>query len=88
MARWDATLFALLAAQPVETTSVTITLEELAAFAGGPIADAAYGRSYWSGHGPGTLGRRIRLAGWRVAEMHEGIHATITFVRQPSDTSG
>ena len=87
MARWDVPLFAFLTAQSPETTRVTIALADLATLTDEPIPDAAYARSYWAREGPGTLGPRLRTAGWRVEGMHEGIHATITFERLPPATS-
>ncbi len=87
MPQWYEPLFALLAAQPPETTRITITFAEVAVLAGVPIPDAAYAHGYWLRQGRRTLRRRLQTAGWQMAGMHEGVDATITFVRLPSDTS-
>ncbi len=87
MRHWYHPLFALLAAQSPEVTRVTISLEELAALAAVAIPDSAYARAYWWRLTPGTIRHRLRAAGWQVERMHEGIHATITFVRLPPDTT-
>ena len=81
MPQWYDALFELLAAQPAETTRVTIPLADVAVRVGAPIPDAVYARSWWSGTGGGALRRRIRATGWWVARMHEGVDATITFER-------
>ena len=85
MPPWYDPLFALLAGQSAQTTRVTITLNEVAALAEVPIPDAAYAWSYWSSPARSPLRRRLRAAGWRVAAMHEGICATISFERLSPD---
>ncbi len=80
-------LFDVLAAQPPEMTRVTITFAEVAVLAGVPIPDAAYAHAYWLRSERSALRRRLRAAGWRIAGMHEGVDAAITFVRLPSATS-
>ena len=88
MPQWYDPLFALLAAQPAATSRVTITLGEVVARGGAPIPDAAYARSYWSRPVHGPLRRRLRVAGWRVAGVREGVNPALTFVRLPPATSG
>ncbi len=87
MSQWYEPLFDLLAAQPAETTRVTITFAEVAALAGTPIPDAAYAHEYWLRQERSALRRHLQAAGWQIAGMQEGVDATITFVRLSPDTS-
>ena len=47
MAAWFDPLLALLAAQPPATTTLTLTLGELAALASGPVPAGLATRTYW-----------------------------------------
>ncbi len=87
MARWYEPLLAFLAAQPPETTRVTLTMEEVVALAAAPIPDSAYARQYWWQRRGARPPDRLWAAGWRVASMHEWVETTITFVRLPPDTT-
>ncbi len=82
MAHWSDPLLRLLAEQPAETTSVTLTYAELAALAGGPLPPSGVIRGYWWNRRSGQMGHRVAVIGWRVGRVR-GRPPTITFVRQP-----
>ena len=87
MPRWYVPLLAFLAAQPADTTRLTLTVAELEGLAGRslPVTTATYG--YWWQWKRGPLRSRLAAIGWQVAQAR-GRPLAVTFVRLPSDTSG
>ncbi len=82
MPQWYDALVALLAAQSPDTTTVTLTVDELAALASGPLPASVSSRSYWHARGPNAMGQRLRAAGWWVTQVQpRGAATTITFIR-------
>ena len=81
MAHWYDALLALLAAQPPEVVSVTLTLAEVEALAGGRMPAGGLTRAYWRQRRPGGMGHRLMTLGWRVGRFGRGQTVTITFVR-------
>ena len=65
----DAFALSLLATQPPTTTTVTRTVDELAALAALPLPASVYSRSYWRARGPNAMGQR------------RGAEAAIIFMR-------
>ncbi len=81
MPHWSDPLLALLAHQPAETTSVALTLDELAVLAGGSLPRSVYSRSYWRTQTPRGMGARLRAIGWWMTRLYvEGYGTTITFM--------
>ena len=82
MPQWYNPLFALLAAQPPAVSTLTLTINELAALAAGPLPSSVYSRAYWHLRSPKAMGQRLRAAGWWVAAVqHRRAEPTITFIR-------
>ena len=77
MAAWFDPLLTLLADQPVDTPTVTLTLGDLAALATGPLPANAATRTYWwrSSSAPG---RRLAAQGWRMVRVNRSAR-TLTF---------
>ena len=79
MAAWFEPLIALLAEQPPDTITVTLTLGALEALANGPLPAGFATRPYWWRHDHG-MGRRLAVIGWQTA--HVGRRAqSVTFAR-------
>ena len=82
MAHWSDPLLALLAEQLPETTTLTLTLDEVATLVGAPLPCSVASRSYWRLRTPKAMGSRLRAAGWWVAQFEpRGPTTTITFIR-------
>ncbi len=82
MPHWSDPLLTLLAEQPPETTTLTLTLDEVAALVGASLPRSVASRSYWRLRAPKAMGARLRAAGWWVAQFEpRGPTATITFIR-------
>ena len=82
MPHWYDPLFTLLAAQPPAITTLTLTVDEQAALAAGPLPAFVSSRAYWHARGPNAMGQRLRAAGWWVAQVqHRGGAMTVTFTR-------
>ena len=79
MAAWFDPVLALLAAQPPATTTLTLTLGELAALASGPVPAGLATRTYWRTPS-NQIGRRLAAIGWRTASFNRRVQ-TITFSR-------
>ena len=82
MAAWFDPVLALLADQPADTLTLTLTLAEIKALASGPLPAGAAARGYWQGHITDGLGRQLVTIGWRVSRFHR-YPAAVTFVRVP-----
>ncbi len=83
---WYEPVLRLLAEQPPETVSVTLTVADLEVLAAGPLPTTAYIRSYWWRNEPGYAPHHFAAIGWRVAHMR-GRPLAITFGRLPPDTT-
>ncbi len=83
MPRWYDALLTLLAEQPPEVATVTLTLVEIEALAAGPLPPSARTRGYWWDGGAKAMSHRLAAIGWRVAHVR-GRPLTLTFVRRPS----
>ena len=82
MPHWSDPLLALLAEQPQDTTTLVLTLDEVAALVGAPLPRSVMSRSYWRLRTPKAMGSRLRAAGWWVAQFEpRGPTTTITFIR-------
>ena len=82
MATWFDPVLGMLAGQPPDTTTVTLTLAALAALAGRPLPASATTPTYWQGHT--SVRRRLAAIGWRTARAGRGA-ATIPFARLPGE---
>ena len=78
MAAWFDPLIALLAAQPPDTTTVTLTLGDLEALASRPLPAGAATHTYWQGQV--SVRRRLVAIGWRMARINRQSR-TLTFAR-------
>ena len=85
MSHWSDPLVALLAAQPPETTSVTLTYTEVAALATGTLPVGAAARSYWWNSATGGMATRLRVSGWQLRRWRRGREPILTFGRLTSD---
>ena len=79
MAAWFDPLIALLAEQPPDTTTVTLTLSDLEMLARGPLPASAATHLYWQGHTSASR-RRLAAIGWSMIRLNRGSH-TLTFAR-------
>jgi hypothetical protein len=79
-----------LAAQPPETTEITLTIAAVEAVVGAPLPASAWARAWWSNKPYGRWEVRPWVAaGWRVAgTAMRSAPPTVTFVRVRSDSSG
>ena len=68
MPHWSDPLVAFLATQPPDSSTVTLTLAELAELAAGPLPAGAATRAYWW-RSRGAPRRRLAAIGWRVAHV-------------------
>ena len=83
MAAWFEPLLTLLAEQPPDTPTLTLTLVEIEALAQGPLPAGAAARGYWQRHVADGLGRQMAAIGWRVRRFHR-YPTAVTFVRVPA----
>ena len=82
MVHWSDPLLALLSKQPPGTTTLTLTLDDVAVLVGAPLPHGASTRGYWHARGPNAMGQRLRAVGWWVTQVqHRGAAMTITFTR-------
>ena len=71
-----------LAAQPAETTTVTLTFSEVRALLGQPLPASAWGRGWWMTRARTTPTRAWPTPGWRVAAVSvSGGREAVTFAR-------
>ena len=80
MPHWSEPLVVLLAEQPADTTSVTLTIAELMMLAGGRLPAMAETRSYWWTPKSGSMVNRLAAIGWRAAHVR-GRPLALTFER-------
>ena len=85
MPAWYEPLLALLAVQPADTTTLTLTLAEIQALACGPLPASFATRTYWQRGGRG-IHQRLAAAGWRVWRVGDRA-SLITFVRLSGETA-
>jgi hypothetical protein len=82
-----APLAAYLAAQPLETVSVTLTLAEIEAILGAALPRGAVTRQWWYDTRNKALLPVSMTAHWQVARVTmRTVNQTITFTRLPPDT--
>ncbi len=82
MPHWSDPLLALLAEQPPDTTTLTLSLAEVTALVGTSLPPSAKARGYWHARGPKAMGQRLRAVGWWVAQVEcRGTATMITFMR-------
>ena len=82
MPHWSDPLLGLLDKQPSDTTTLTLTLDEVAALVGAPLPRAAASRTYWRARASKGMGQRLRAAGWWVVNFeHRWPETTLTFMR-------
>ncbi len=79
MAAWFDPLLALLADQPIDTPTVTLTLSDLAGLACGPLPTSAATRTSWWRRSSAP-GRRLAAQGWRMVRVNRSAR-TLTFAR-------
>ena len=82
MPAWFEPLLAVFADQPVETTTLTLTLAEIEALADGPTPAGLATRTYWQGRAS-SVRRRLIAIGWHMARFNRA-SGTLTFARVPA----
>jgi hypothetical protein len=83
-----APLATLLANQPPETTTVTLTLPEIEAVLGRALPAGAWARGWWHGTRYGERPHPWAAVGWQAVAMAMGqVPPTVTFARVPSDST-
>jgi hypothetical protein len=83
-----APLATFLANQPLETTTVTLSLTEIEQVLGRPLPAGAWTRGWWQSTKDKGRPRPWLVAGWRVAEASmRQVPPLVTFARLPTDST-